>query len=111
MQLDHTLNESARVSLSDTIYSGIYNDGVIAEDGSILFNTIQVEGDFPTETFSSRVIKLDADLNVVWNVAYGRPDFADPFVHATEIIETHNHDGYIIVVAPFMMIPMEERWE
>ena len=101
MQLDHTLNESARVSLSDTIYSGIYNDGVIAEDGSILFNTIQVEGDFPTETFSSRVIKLDADLNVVWNVAYGRPDFADPYVHATEIIETHNHDGYIICGSTF----------
>jgi len=105
MQLDNQLNEVSRLKLSDTIYSGIYNDGVVAEDGSILFNTIQVEGDFPTETFRSRVIKLDAELNIVWNVAYGRPDFADSYVQATEIIETHQHDGYLICGGTFYNDP------
>ena len=92
-QLDHELNILEKVNLDDRHYYHIYLESVL-DDGAIVFTNNEHLGNF--NNWRSVLIKMDSDLNVVWETTVGSPEYSRDFSYYTGVVKSHDNDGYIL---------------
>ena len=92
-QLDHELNVLEKVYLDDRHYSHIYLESVL-DDGAIVFTNNEHLGNL--NNWRSVLIKMDSDLNVVWETTVGSPEYSRDFSYYTGVVNSHDNDGYIL---------------
>ena len=93
-KLDDELNVLKLVKLENTNYWDSFNEGTEDVDGNFVFTNNEHLGEF--ERWRSVAIKIDTNLNLIWEMPVGPSEFTDIYSYNSSIVASHSNDGYII---------------
>lgn len=92
-QLDYELNVLRKVNLEDRNYSHIYLEAVMDGDDIVFTNNEHLGN---TSNWRSVLIKMDSDLEVIWEAIVGTSNYSREISYYTGIVNSNDGDGYIL---------------
>ncbi len=92
-EFDESLNVIKQKIISNPLYRNHEIHAVVDHNHDIVIAYNEHEGDF--RTARPLAIKMDSDLNILWERPIGDPIFLRHNTYYAEVVESHQKDGYL----------------